>query len=189
MAEEQVQEIPAGGDAGGGGGNPWIPVIAVIVLFPILSFVMTQFVLIPKIQAAVGAAGEDAHGGGDGHGDDAHGGGDGSGDDAHGGDADAPMIQYKFDDIVANLHGTMQSRYVKVSFTAEGSDPDFEALMETNKVKITDITIGVLNALSMKDLEQAGVKNIVRNDLLNAFHTALKGKVIHQIYFSNFLVQ
>lgn len=183
MADEQIQEIPADGATAveGGGGNPWVPVIAVIVMLPVLSFAMTQFVLIPKIKAAVGAdaaaAPAEEHAKGE------------NGDGRAEGEGAAAMIQYPFDDIVANLSGSMQSRYVKVSFTAEGNDPEFEALMEKNKVKIVDITLGVLNSLSMKDLEQPGIKNIVRNDLLSAFHTLMKKKVIHQIYFTAFVVQ
>lgn len=183
MADEQIEELPADGAvAGGGGGNPWIPVVVLLIMTPVLSFAMFQFVLLPKMKTELGAQdakadahGEDAHA--DAHGD-AH-------DDAHG----AAMTQVGFDDIVANLSGSMQSRYVKVSFTAEGSDPNFETMMESNRVKIVDITLGVLNSLSMKDLEQPGIKNMVRNDLLSAFHTLMKKKIIHQIYFTEFVVQ
>jgi len=182
MADEQIEELPAEGAAvAGGGGNPWIPVIVILIMLPVLSFAMTEFVLIPKIKTAVGAD-KTAPGNHTGEG---HGKGHGDGDAKAG----KVMTQYAFDDIVANLSGSMQSRYVKVSFTVEGDDPNFEALMDANKVKMVDITLGVLNSLSMRDLEQPGIKNIVRNDLLSAFHTLMKKKVIHQIYFTAFVVQ
>lgn len=184
MAEEQVQELPADGSTPveSSGGNPWIPVIAVVILSPVISFAVAQFVVIPKILAAVNV---NTHGAPAAEGEAA----EGEGEGAEGAVDEAAMVQYAFDSIVANLSGSMQSRYVKVSFTAEGDDPDFESLMEKNKVKIIDITIGILNSLSMKDLEQPGIKNIVRSDLLNSFHTLMKKKVIHQIYFTDFVVQ
>lgn len=177
MADEQIEELPADGAAGGsGGGNPWIPVIAIIIMLPVLSFAMTQFVLIPQIKSAVGAQSSDAKA-------------KASEADATHAAADDTVFQYAFDDIVANLSGSMQSRYVKVSFTVEGDDPEFEALMESNRVKLVDITLGVLNALSMRDLEQPGIQNIVRNDLVSAFNTLMKKKVIHRVYFTTFVVQ
>ena len=89
MADEKIEEITPGG---GGGGNPMIPAIAVLVLMPVLSFALTKFVFIPQIQSAVTdsvhkATGmEGDHGGGDSHGGkaDSHGGGHGGGD-SHGG--------------------------------------------------------------------------------------------------------
>ena len=179
MADNQIEELSSDGTVGGGGGNPWIPLIAVIVIMPLVSVPITNFVLIPKIKAAVGASGyaEKAEDGG--HGGNEHA-------DAH---AEGQMIQYAFDPIVANLSGSMKSRYIKVSFTVEGNDADFTAVMEANKAKIKDVTLGVLNALSMRDLEQPGINNIVRNDLLSAFNTLMKRKVIHQVYFTEFVIQ
>lgn len=59
--------------AGGGGGiKALLPLILTVVLMPVLAFVMTQFVIVPKLQKATvqaRAGGEHGEGGEDGHGD------------------------------------------------------------------------------------------------------------------------
>ena len=55
MPEDNVEELPAG-DAGAGAQkppSPLLPIVAILVLLPVLSFLMTEFVLIPRMKAAV----------------------------------------------------------------------------------------------------------------------------------------
>lgn len=190
MSEEEIQDVPApvSGKAKGGAGQ-LLPVIAVIILLPVISFVVTEYVLIPRMKQSFGEALQPAaaheeehavesHGGDDGHGggkDDGHG-------SAHGGG-------YEFKDIVANLSGSLKSRYIKVSFTVEGSGANFHARMESNRARIIDATLSVLTGLSITDLEEPGVKNVVRNDLINQFHSAMNERVVERLYFSEFVIQ
>lgn len=68
--------------AGGGGGiKALLPLILTVVLMPVLAFVMTQFVIVPKLQKATvqaRAGGEHGEGGEDGHGDAEEAGGHGA---------------------------------------------------------------------------------------------------------------
>ena len=96
---------------------------------------------------------------------------------------------YEFDGIIANLAGAMRSRYVKVSFMIEGSDPEFSTTIEKFRPKLIDATIGVLSALSIQDLEDAGVKNVLRNDLMGAFENVMRKRLVEGLYFSEFVVQ
>ena len=96
---------------------------------------------------------------------------------------------YEFKDVVANLSGAMRSRYIKVSFTLEGKGEAFADLMKENEAKIRDATLAVLSDLTIQDLEEPGVKNIIRNNILTSINQALKSSVVEQLYFSEFVVQ
>lgn len=159
--------------------NPFIPVAIMLVMMPVLSFVMTDFVLIPRMKSALekslkvavdvskknteAAAGSEK--------------------------SDEQTYSKTFKNIVANLSGSMQSRYIKVSFTAEGHNEDFEEIMDTNEAKIVDAALGILSSLTVAQLEQPGIQNTVRNDLMTAFTNVLQKDMISQIYFSEFVVQ
>lgn len=181
--------------------SPWVPIIAVCVLMPAISFATTQYVLLPKIRGAVleqkaivhaakpegkGEAkkghGEAAKGG---HGKDAHGKGEG----AEGGGGAGGAFSYDFENIVVNLSGAMGTRYLKTSFTTLSDNPDLKTLIDENKKQLLDVALNVLSTRTMADLEQPGSKNVVRNDLMANFNQALKSDLVSQIYFSEFVVQ
>jgi flagellar basal body-associated protein FliL len=197
MANEQIQEITP---SGGGGGNPMIPVIAVLVIMPVLSFVLTKFLFIPQIQTAVNDAVAKAAAGGEIVVDTAAKGGpsEKGKDDAHGaaGDSEGGTAApadggktYTFEGIIANLSGSSVNRYVKVSFIIEGDEASFAATMEANRVKLIDATITVLSSLTSLELQNAGVKNQVRSKLIAAFDSVLKRRMVTGLYFSEFVVQ
>jgi len=180
MAGDAIEELPAveAGSKGGSRGNPWMPVIAIVVLLPLTTFIMSEYLLIPRMKSALNisdlrAAGEDK--------------------EHHGKEGEkglqAPVYTYKFKNIVANLSGALKSRYVKVSFILEGSHPEFENIISVNEIRLVDTTLGILSSLSLADLEEPGVKNILRNDLIAAFSTTLDADIIEQLFFSELVVQ
>jgi flagellar FliL protein len=61
--------------------------------------------------------------------------------------------------------------------------------MEQNRAKVIDATLSVLSNLTLQDLEEPGIKNIVRNQLINQIGQALKSNAVEQLYFSEFVVQ
>jgi flagellar basal body-associated protein FliL len=205
MANEQIEEIipESRGGSGESGGNPMIPAIAVLVLMPIISYVLTKFIFIPQIQAAVtqsvlsngGAAVVEAdthaavadpaaHGGGEAKASDAHGGA-AAGEEAAGPSGNT----YQFEGIIANLSGSSMNRYVRVSFIIEGNGDDFASVIESNRVKLIDATITVLSSLTSLDLQNPGVKNHVRSKLMAAFDAVLRKRIVEGLYFSEFVVQ
>lgn len=182
------KEAPKEKDAGNGGTSAiagWLPVIAVLVLVPALSYAMAEFVLFPKLEhrlEALGTAGESAaHAG-----TDSHGGGNGH---PASGEKSEPTHSYEFTKIVSNLAGSMRTRYIQVSFTAYSSDPELETKVDASKAKLLDSAHSVLSTLSLADLENPGIKNRVRNDLVFAFESVMKARVIEEIYFSEFVIQ
>lgn len=182
--------------AGGGGAKSWLPVIAALILAPVATWATVEFVLVPRLTKklaapAHGAEGEaaaehaaapaDAHGGGGG----GHGGGHGA---KEGKAAGGPS--YEFANVVVNLAGTMGTRYLKTSFLVTGAGTtDIKSVFEASKPRLTDVTLNVLSALTLADLEEPGSKNIIREKLVNAYNQALGKKVADQVYFSDFVVQ
>jgi len=167
-----------------------MPVIMVVILAPVVSWAVAQFVLLPSMEkrltAAIGNVGhanqvqevapsEPAPSGG-------HGG-------ASKESASGSPNSYDFTNMVTNLAGTMGTRYLKVSFKVTGKDASLRDQFMKEKDKLVDITLNVLSSLSLTDLEEPGAKNIIREKLVNAYNQALGKKIVDQIYFSDFVVQ
>jgi flagellar protein FliL len=171
----------AGAAAGGGGMSAWMPVIAVVVLVPALSYAMAMFVIAPQLEkrfaAAAPAAGAEAAAGARGA------------PGKEGGPKAAATVPYEFKDIVSNLSGSMRSRYIKVTFTAYSSKADFPKIADDNRAKLLDATIGVLARLSLADLEDPAAKSKVSQEIIYAMEAVLRERVVEEIYFSEFVVQ
>lgn len=178
----------------GGGFAAFIPLIAAVVIAPVASWAIGQFVLMPQLKkelaapidpaAAVAHAGAEAPAAEEGsHGKEEKG--------AHGkkGEAVGNGATYEFENVVVNLAGTMGTRYLKTGFLVTGTDKSLRAAFENNKPKMVDVTINVLSSLSLADLEEAGSKNLIREKLIGAYNQAFGKKVVEQIYFSDFVVQ
>jgi flagellar FliL protein len=172
--------------------SPWLPVLVVMIITPILSFVITENLMIPRVKKALGEialiqqqSSQPANGGPlptDRKDSKAKTNKDGK-------VITADDTTVKFDNVVANLSGTLKSRFVKVSFTIEGDDEEFKSKIEPNKAKIIDSALGILGALTVSELDEPGMKNIVRNDLIDAFNQSLEKPIVKRLYFSEFVIQ
>lgn len=188
-APEKSAETPALPSGATGGLKPWIPVIVAVVLAPVASFAVAQFVLLPRLQAKLSApsaahappeeeaaAAEEPAGSGEKKG--------------HGEKAGAVGGNYEFSNVVVNLAGTMGTRYLKTSFMVTGANKtSTKVVFEAQKAKLTDITLNVLSSLSLADLEEPGSKNVLREKLVAAYNQALGKRVVEQVYFSDFVIQ
>ncbi len=201
---------PAAG-GGGGGMKAMMPAIIAIVMAPVATWGVANFVLLPKFKASVAEAvaasdpeaaahGEakpkadakaDPHGAkkADPHGAkkaDPHG---AKKADPHGAKGGGGGEGYKFENVVVNLAGTMGTRYLKATFLITGERPDLAERFAEAKPQLTDITLAVLSSLTLADLEEPGFKNILRERLLASYNQALGSKVAENLYFSEFVVQ
>jgi len=168
-----------------------MPVILVVVLAPVVSWAVAQFVILPQFEKKLsqivaappateaGAAAEPAaaatEGGGESH----------EGKKGAAGAANS----YEFANVIVNLSGTMGTRYLKTTFKVVGKDNTLRATFESNKDKLLDVTLNVLSSLSLADLEEVGAKNIIREKLINSYNQALGKKTADQVYFTDFVVQ
>lgn len=179
---------PAAAPAAKGGIAPWLPVIAAVLLAPVLSWAVAEYVLLPRLQKKLAnpAAGEAAgeHAPAETKSDGAKGAKGGKG-----GKEGANPANYEFQNVVVNLAGTMGTRYLKTSFLVTGADPAINSIFVAQKAQLTDITLNVLSSLSLADLEEPGAKNILREKLVLAYNQALGKRVAEQVYFSDFVVQ
>ncbi len=181
--------VPAPAAAPKGGAlAQWIPVIAAVVLAPVLSWAVSEFVLLPRMTKKLASvkAGEPAeeHAAASEAKSEGHGGGHGE----KGKEGGNPAT-YEFQNLVVNLAGTMGTRYLKTTFIVTGTDANIKTAFEAQKAKLTDITLNVLSSLSLADLEEPGAKNVLREKLVLAYNQALGKKVAEQVYFSDFVVQ
>lgn len=179
MAEEvKIEELP-GGEApkeAGGAPSPWIPLILVLVLTPVLTILAGKFVLIPELMQKFKDEAHKTEA-------------ENSPNSEEKKEASGPLTRYNFDNIVANLAGALHSRYVKVSFTIEGRAGNFKEVIDGNKAKLIDATLSLLSSYTLVDLEQPGIQNLVRSDLLSAFESALSQDIVQNLFFSEFVVQ
>ncbi|MBC7365877.1 MAG: flagellar basal body-associated FliL family protein, partial [Undibacterium sp.] len=163
------------------------------LLAPVATWATVEFVLVPRLQKklAAPASAQEAEAAAPvesgGHGGGGHGAKEGK-DGKEGKNSGGPS--YEFANVVVNLAGTMGTRYLKTSFlvTAAGG-ADIKSIFDGAKPRLTDVTLNVLSALTLADLEEPGSKNIIREKLVNAYNQALGKKIADQVYFSDFVVQ
>jgi flagellar FliL protein len=206
-AKESKEGTPSGGSAApidapaarakaAGGFKAWLPAIAAIILAPAATFGVAEYLLLPRLQAKLALPATDPHAKAehatateepeDAEAESAEKGGHGDkeGKEATGGP------NYEFTNVVVNLAGTMGTRYLKTSFIVTGvGGKSVRNTFETQKAKLTDITLNVLSSLTLADLEEPGSKNVLREKLVAAYNQALGKRVVDQVYFSDFVIQ
>ena len=96
---------------------------------------------------------------------------------------------FEFQNQVANLSGTMGTRYLKTNVHIVGTDPNLKSTFENEKAKLTDVTQSVLSSLTLADLEEPGAKNVIRAKLVLAYNQALNKKVVEEVYLTDFVLQ
>lgn len=197
-AAPAAETAPAEKKKSGGGIAAWLPAIVAILLAPAATFGVAEYVLLPRLQAKLGAPAADARGkaeagaereepaeeapakeekGGKGGKE-----GKGEGKEAGG--------NYEFANVVVNLAGTMGTRYLKTSFIVTGvGGKNVKGVFDAQKAKLTDITLNVLSSLTLADLEEPGSKNVLREKLVAAYNQALGKRLVEQVYFSDFVIQ
>jgi flagellar protein FliL len=194
-AEGAAPEKPAGKPIAA-----FIPLVAVLVLAPVLTICAGQFVLLPQLKKQLAVASDPHAAPAEGaapaeaaaHAPEAGGHGEKKSEGGHGkkGEgASAPANAYEFENVVVNLAGTMGTRYLKTTFMVTGSDQGLRAAFETNKPKLVDVSLNVLASLSLADLEEPGARNLIREKLIVAYNQALGRKLVEQVYFADFVVQ
>jgi flagellar basal body-associated protein FliL len=179
-------------DAKGSGGiKEFLPLILALTIMPVVAFVMTQFVLVPQLQAKLGTgdthAADGAHDDGHGPAAPAHGAAKKSSHGEAEGEGGSNMATVK--KVLVNVKGTAATRYLVSSFALTGSGGNISTLVEEHDPQLRDIAMGILMNLSIDDLGQAEIKNRVKVMLVSAFNNALGGDYIENIFFTEFAVQ
>lgn len=164
---------------------PWLPLVIVLLVVPIITIAGMELVIIPKLKAtlqeqsqvgpaekAVVAEKSDSHGG--------KAEGKGSGDQ---------FTSYKFDEMVTNLSGTMGTRFIKTSFEVSGKTPELGSLISTHRARVRDSIMTVLSSRTISELEAVGGRNSLRLDLIEAINSAVGQSVVEHLYFMELIIQ
>jgi len=162
---------PASAPASAGGLKAWLPLAITVAVMPVLAYATTTLVLVPKLQKslAVAAAGEAGEG--------------------RAGAAGNKKQAFTMNKLLVNVAGTMGSRYLLVSLTLSGSDPEFRARIQEFDPQMRDMACSALSAKTLVDLEKPTARNLIRTELITGFNNILGEMLVQDIYFTEFAIQ
>lgn len=167
-----VSDLPK--PAAGSSWRAWLPLLAAVLLMPVVAYGVTTFILLPKMQKGLGitsptsqpvasAAAHDLEGG--------------------------VKEQVPLAKLLVNLSGTMGSRFLMTSLTLVSSKADFRSEVTKHEAQLRDTACGILSTKTIPDLEKPGARNIIRSELVTAFNNVLGGVLVQEIYFTDFAIQ
>jgi flagellar FliL protein len=171
-------------------GKPWLALLLMLLVVPVVTLAITEFVVIPRLQESLGsgASAEKQPKAAGGHG------GEEAAAGGHGGAKVTAELggagnSYAFEELVANLAGTMGTRFLKVSFEVRGVGSDIRQVMRVNKPIILDAIISALSSESIQSLEMPGGRNRLRLSLIKAVNESLNADIVEELYFTEFMIQ
>jgi flagellar FliL protein len=153
--------------------SPLGPIIAVVILVPLLVYGVMDFVIIPRLNSMSGSGGAPAA----------------QASSARGGVKAPGEFSTEFGTTVVNLAGTGSSRYLRTNFVIASADPKIADIVKENESALRDAAISVLSSQSLGALDNANGREVVRQGLIARFNRLLGAEVVDQIYFSEFVVQ
>ena len=175
-----------------GGIKPFIPLIANLVLMPVLAYVMTAFVLVPKLAKKVGApetapepAAAAAHGESAAASAEEHGAGGGAVTSGGKIKFSAPLSKKT----LVNVSGTMGTRYLLAEFILVGNSPNLKDQVLKADAELRDAAASALASKTIADLEKPGIRNLVRGELITIFNSILGKNTVSEIYLTEFAIQ
>lgn len=180
-AEGAPEENGAAAPAASGGAKGWLPLIVMIVLMPVLAFVMTNFVILPKLQKGLGGGSTTATA--------SAASGEAGAKSKKEGAAAAKKESVAVNKLLVNVAGTMGARYLLVSLSVVGAGTDFKTKMEEHDAQLRDMAQGALRTKTIADLEKPTAQNLIRNELISGFNNILGDNAVEEIYFPEFAIQ
>ena len=182
---EAAPEASKAADAKAAGGfKAWLPLVIAVVTMPALAYATTMFVLVPKMQKALGhsetssapqAAAKE-----------------GAASSSEGGKPVGTgkiKVMVPLTKLLVNVAGTMGTRYLMTSVTLVSNNADFKSTVEENKDQLMDLATGSLSSKTISDLEKPGARNEIRAELMTVINNALGGPVVQEIYITEFAIQ
>ncbi len=180
---DEAASAPKAAAPTGGGLKPWLPLLANLVLMPVLGYVTVHFFLAPKTHTDATAAATEAK---------AESGekpakseGEGKKPTGKGEKILVPLGSK----IIVNVQGTQGTRYLLANITLEGSVPGFKDIVEKNDAELRDAAGSVLLGKTINDIDRPGAKNLIRAEILSAFNSILGPGVIKQVFLTEFAMQ
>lgn len=190
MSEEEENASSAEEEAPKAG-VPWVPLILMLLVIPIVTIAVMQFVVVPKLASTLASSMPVQV----------------PADAAEGARATASVEppeeepatddetlgpsgnRVVFDELVTNLANTKGSRFLRVSFEVIGKDKTLSGLVESKKSQVHDALITVLGNQTIEDIEATGGRNKLRVALISALNTALGKGIAEELYFLDLIIQ
>lgn len=171
----------------GGGLSAWLPLGLALVLLPLVAYGVTTYVLLPRLQKSLVAAGvapgkSPAKAAAHGEAAAAPAGGEIT---AAGGQRQTVVLSK----LLVNVAGTMASRYLLTSMTLISESPDFASRFAQNEPKLRDMATGLMMMKTIANLEKPGARNLLRGELIAGFNTILGNAAVEELYFTEFAIQ
>jgi flagellar protein FliL len=193
---ETPKEAPAQA-AAPGGMKAWLPLILTFLLMPALAYAMTMFILVPRMQKAMGGktvearetGGTHASSATEEHGSDSSAAGHGSGQSGESANAGGAKTKAQIGKIIVNVAGSLGSRMLLASFTLVGSSPDLKTRVEEENDQLRDLASTVLATKTISDLEKPESRNIIRTELISQFNAVLGSGAVKEIFITEFAIQ
>ncbi len=175
---------PADGAAPSGGFKAMLPLVLNVVLMPVMAYVMTVYVLLPKVTSS----GVTAHARSEAAESGEHGstGKTGEAENSKAGSKITVPLSAK---VLVNVSGTAGTRYLLASLTLVGTHPDLKTQVEKGDAQLRDIASSVLATKTIADLDKPGARNLIRTELISAFNGVLGDGRVKEIYFTEFAIQ
>ncbi len=162
-----------------GGLKSWLPLLLNIVLMPVIAYVMTVFVLLPKMNsggltAHAKSAAPEA----------------GAAEHSAGGKPGGSKISVPLSaKVLVNVSGTAGTRYLLASLTLVGTSADLKESIDKSDAQLRDVASSVLGTKTIADLDKPGSRNLIRTELISAFNGVLGESRVKEIYFTEFAIQ
>ena len=168
-----------------------MPLGLALVLLPLVAYGVTTYVLLPRLQKSLVAAGvapgvapgkSPAKAAAHGEAAAAPAGGEIT---AAGGQRQTVVLSK----LLVNVAGTMASRYLLTSMTLISESPDFASRFAQNEPKLRDMATGLMMMKTIANLEKPGARNLLRGELIAGFNTILGNAAVEELYFTEFAIQ
>jgi flagellar protein FliL len=171
-ADTSADAAAAAAGTAPGGFKAWLPMLITVIAMPVLAWVTTSFILLPRLQKGLGILPVSATEPG-----------------GKKGAAPARRESFTMNKLLVNVSGTMGARYLLVSVSIVGSDADFKSKVEQVEPQLRDLACGVLRIKTLADLEKPTATTLIRGELISGFNSILGGPVVQDIYFTEFAIQ
>jgi len=177
---EDPEQFGKAAPSGRGGFKAWLPLIANVALMPVVAYLMTTLVLLPKMNSGGLAANGTVKGSSP------------SGGSSPGRNQASAKNEFTValsGKVLVNVAGTLGARYLLANLTFVGANPDLKSLVEKNDAQLRDVAASVLAGKTIADLDKPGARNLIRTELLSAFNHVLGNGTVTGIFFTEFAIQ
>ena len=96
---------------------------------------------------------------------------------------------FPLDTFIVNLADEKSKRYLKVTMQIELKEGEPLELLEKRLVQVRDIILMILPTKRFQEIRSADGKTLLRQEIMTRLNDLFKKEAVHNIYFTEFVVQ